>query len=129
MTLAPSPAYQARCSSGSASAQSPGGANPLDPPGPQLKSTQNARIASPAMRPGLPVHNKMSATHSAVPPGTGWLLDWRSFVRPVAALGSLETCWPAKVFNTAEADAWSRERLMPLDNKRAAVEQAPQCWR
>src|ERR1039458_4065538 len=117
MTLAPSPAYQARCSSGSASAQSPGGANPFGPPGPQLKSTQNARIASPASRPGLPVHKNRNAAHTTTPRSTLWRVDWRGFVQPSAVLGFLGTSLPGKGLNSAHFNSWSRERLMPLDTK------------
>src|SRR5512138_165292 len=51
MILQPSPAYHATCSSGEASAQRPGLANPFGPPSPQLKSMQKALMDSEACAP------------------------------------------------------------------------------
>src|ERR1035437_8027912 len=87
MTLAPSPAYQARCCSGSASAQSPGGAKPLGPPGPQLKSMQKARMASPARRPGLPVCKSRTVAHKTAPLTNRLRIEWRCLAEACATAG------------------------------------------
>src|ERR1035437_7736478 len=126
MTFAPSPAYQATCCSGSASAQSPGGAKPLGPPGPQLKSMQKARIASPARRAGLPVCQSRTAAHKTAPRINRLRIGLLCLAGVWAPGGRFRAWWAlaGAVSSSPDAGARFREKLIPADSKAETVGQA-----
>ena len=124
ITLAPSPAYQARCCSGSASAQSPGGAKPLGPPGPQLKSMQKARIGPAAMSPRpLACNNRHAAQRLALPTKRR-RRQLRCLATRCAGVSLTGLRLPRGRSGSADAEAWSRKRLMPAGSKNDPLRQA-----